>query len=289
MARAVPASRLATGFTVRASRYSGRRFEPMMRRSAWASSFRLVSVPLATLKTSSTHVALGGQNVCARDVFDIDEVHRLHAVAEDQRCFTGGNAFHPAYQHLGIDAIDVHSRAVNVEITQRDVRQSVHLVETAQQAFVKRFRSTVNRAIRVWVVPFISGKVVCQTIHGSRRSRDDFLDARVYRSFENVVRSVCEYFERKARLFGALSYANRRLVKDQVDLIDGASQRGSVADVALANRQARIRKRKLEILVTAAHEVIVDDHFLHVFFQQKIGDMRADQTRSAGDEHAGIR
>ena len=48
-------------------------------------------------------VGLGGEDVGARDVVDVDEVHRLQAVAEDQRRLAGRDALHPADQHLGVE------------------------------------------------------------------------------------------------------------------------------------------------------------------------------------------
>src|SRR5665213_717161 len=47
------ASRRETGLTFRSGPYSGTRFDPITRSNAVASSLRLVSVPLATLNTSS--------------------------------------------------------------------------------------------------------------------------------------------------------------------------------------------------------------------------------------------
>ena len=87
--------------------------------SAAASSRSDVSVPLATLNTSSLDVGLQRQHVGPGDVVDVDEVHRLLAVAEDQRRLAGGDALHPADQHFGVLAVDVHARAVDVEVAQR--------------------------------------------------------------------------------------------------------------------------------------------------------------------------
>src|ERR1700744_5544831 len=49
----ISASRRETGLTFRSGLYSGAKFDPITRSNAVASSLRLVSVPLATLKTSS--------------------------------------------------------------------------------------------------------------------------------------------------------------------------------------------------------------------------------------------
>ena len=66
------------------------------------------------------------------DILDIDEVHCLRAVAEDQRRLARSNALHPANEHFGICAVDVHAWAVDIEVAQRNVVQAVHIVKTAQ-------------------------------------------------------------------------------------------------------------------------------------------------------------
>ena len=95
--------------------------EPITSISSRASSSRLVSTPLATLKTTSLESVVGGEQVRAGDVVDVDEVHRLRAVAEDQRRAACLDPLHPAHEHLGVDAVDVHPRAVDVEVAKRDV------------------------------------------------------------------------------------------------------------------------------------------------------------------------
>ena len=72
---------------------------------AAASSFRLVSVPLATLHTTSVASELRGEQVGPGDVVDEDEVHRRVAVADDERRLAGRDALHPAHHHLGVDAV----------------------------------------------------------------------------------------------------------------------------------------------------------------------------------------
>ena len=78
-------------------------------------------MPLATLNTTSLAWIVGGQQVRAGDVVDVDEVHRLGAVAEDQGELAGLDPLDPAHQHLGVDPVDAHPRAVDVEVAQRDI------------------------------------------------------------------------------------------------------------------------------------------------------------------------
>ena len=51
----------------------------------------------------------------------------------------GVDPLHPADQHLGVLAVDVHPRAVDVEVAQRHVVEPVHVVEGAQQPLVESF------------------------------------------------------------------------------------------------------------------------------------------------------
>ena len=124
----------------------------MARNRSGASSRRLVSTPLAMLKTASVTEDCGREQVGAGDVVDEDEVHRLGAVAEDQRRLARVDPLHPADEHLGVHAVDVHPRAVHVEVAQRDVVEAVHVVEAAQQALVEDLRRAVERPVGVRVV-----------------------------------------------------------------------------------------------------------------------------------------
>src|SRR4051812_3789156 len=71
------------------------------------------------------------QDVRVRDVGDEDEVHGLAAVTEDQRRLAVGDALHPSHEDLRVDAVDVHTRPVDVEVAQRDVVERLHRVEAA--------------------------------------------------------------------------------------------------------------------------------------------------------------
>ena len=95
------------------------------------------------------HVGLGGQDVRPRDVVDVHEVHGLRAVAEDERRLAGSDPLHPADKHLGVGAVDVHARPVDVEVAKRHVVQAVHLVEAAQEPFVECLRRAVDGAVVV--------------------------------------------------------------------------------------------------------------------------------------------
>ena len=149
----------------------------MTRSSIVARSSRLVSVPLATLKTSSV-ASLSAASTFARAMsLGEHEVHRLRAVAEDQRRLAGGDALHPAHEHLGVDAVDVHPRAVDVEVAQRDVVEAVHRVERAQQALVEDLGGAVERVVVVRVVVLGRREVLGEAVDRRRRRGDELAHA----------------------------------------------------------------------------------------------------------------
>ena len=117
-------------------------------------------------------IAAGGENVGARDVLGVDEVHRLAAVAEDQRRLAVGDALHPAHQHLGVQAVHVHARPVDVEVPQRHVVQAVHRVEAAQHALVEALRGAVESVVVVMVVALVGRELLGHAVDRRRRRGD---------------------------------------------------------------------------------------------------------------------
>ena len=118
-------------------------------------------------------IGFGGEDVGAGDVGDVDEVHRLRAVAEDQWRLAGIDALHPAHQHLGVDAVDVHPRAVDVEVAQRDVVEAAHRVEAAQQALVEGLGGSVEGVVGVRVVGLVGGELLGEAVDRCRGGGDD--------------------------------------------------------------------------------------------------------------------
>ena len=143
----VQASRRDTGLTLRSGPYSGL---SLRAHHAQQRGGEIVEAGLDAARDVEHVVAdvgLQREDVGARHVLDVDEVHRGLAVAEDQRRLAGGDAIHPADQHFGVAAVDVHARAVHVEVAQRHVGQVVHVVERAQQAFEHDLARAVPGAV----------------------------------------------------------------------------------------------------------------------------------------------
>ena len=114
---------------------------------------------------------LRGQDVGPRDVGDEDEVHGLLAVADDDRRLAGGDALHPADEHLGVDAVDVHALAVDVEVAQGDVVQARHRVVAAQQPLVVDLGRAVQRVVGVRVVVLGGRELGGEAVDRRRRRR----------------------------------------------------------------------------------------------------------------------
>ena len=91
-------------------------------------------MPLPTLSATSDASPRAAQQVRLGHVADVDEIHGLAAVAEDDRRQAGVDPLHPADQDLGVLAVQVHPRPVDVEVAQRHVVEAVHVVEGAQHA-----------------------------------------------------------------------------------------------------------------------------------------------------------
>src|SRR6185312_14937972 len=94
------------------------------------------------------------QQVGPGDVFGEDEVHGLAPVAEDQRRQTVVDAFHPAHEHLGVGAMDIHPGSIDVEVAQHHVVQPVHRTEALKHPLVECLGGTVQRVVVVRVVMF---------------------------------------------------------------------------------------------------------------------------------------
>ena len=197
-------------------------------------------MPLATLNTSSVTSASAASTLARAMSRGEDEVHRLRAVAEDQRRLAGGDALHPADEHLGVDAVDVHPRAVDVEVAQRDVVEAAHRVEAAQQALVEDLGGAVERVVGVGVVVLGGREVLGQAVDRGRRGGDDLADVRVDGRLEHVEGAVDEHLEREPRLLGALRDAQRGLVEDDVDAARELAHERAVADVALDDRDGAV-------------------------------------------------
>ena len=56
---------------------------------------------------------LGREDVGARHVLDVDEVHRLRAIAEDDGRAIGRDLLHPAYEDFRVGTVRVDPRPVH--------------------------------------------------------------------------------------------------------------------------------------------------------------------------------
>ncbi len=228
------------------------------------------------------------QDVDAGDVADIDEVHRLEAVAKDQRRLATVNAVHPADHHLGIHAVDVHARAVDVEVAQRGVGQPVHFVEAAQHMFEANLVRAVERAVVEGVI-LVHRQVAGLTVDRGARGGDHFLDTRRHGRFEDVERAVHHDSVRLAWRLRALRDTQRRLVIDVVHALHAVGDELAVADVAFHEGDPSACAGAGKVLAIAAYEVIDGDHLGHTCVDQRVGDVRADESCAPCDQNSAAR
>ena len=147
-------SRRGTGLTERSGANSGVRLRWPMTDSKASREFEQAGLGSAgDIEPTSVAGATAAEDIGARDVANMDEVHGLLAVAEDDRRHAGFKPLHPADQHLGVSAVDVHALAVDVEIAEGDVIEPVHVVVGAEQSLVEGLGRAVEGAVVVGVLP----------------------------------------------------------------------------------------------------------------------------------------
>ena len=137
--------------------YSGSSDEPMTDASVCASSPQARFRPAGDVEDLVGDVGASAASTLARAMsWTCTKSIVCVAVAEDHRRLAGRDALHPADEHFGVGAVHVHARSVDVEVAQRDVVQSVHVGEAAQQPFVERLGGAVDRAVvvRMMVLPW---------------------------------------------------------------------------------------------------------------------------------------
>jgi hypothetical protein len=229
---------------------------------------------------------LGGKDVGAGDVADVDEVHRLRAVAEYEQRAALGDPLHPAHEHLGVDAVDVHPRAVDVEVAEGHVVEAVHRMEAAQEAFVEGLRRAVERVVCVRVVRLGGGEALGQAVDRGRRCGNHLVHAGLDGGLDDVEGAVDEHLDGQPGVLRALRDADCRLVEDHVDVLGHVPNQRSIADVALHDGHWAAGGGKVEVLATAAVEVVEDHDLGGLELDQLVGEVRADYSRASRDQDA---
>ena len=182
--------------------------------------------------------------------------------------------------------MQVHARAVDVEVAQRHVGQATHGVARAQQALQHHLAGAVPGLVVVRVMIFAGRERVGQAVDRCRRGGDDLLDAGFTGGLHDVEAAVAHDLHRPPRVGRAGGDAEGREMDHGVHAIRRSPDSIGVADVALHEAQARILHRAFHVRQRAAHEV-VEDHDLRrrVLAQQQIDGGRADQAGSARDKN----
>ena len=224
------------------------------------------------------------QDVGPGDVAHVDEVHGLQAVAEDQRRLTPGDPLHPADQDLGVAPVQVHARAVDVEVAQGDVVEPVHVVGGAQQALAEALGRAVERAVAGMRLGLRGREGRGHAVDRGRGGVDDLADLLLDAELDEARGRVDHHLDRLARLGGAVGDAQRRLVEDGVAARHQPGHQVAVADVA-DDELDRARGHGAGEVLGPAPDQVVDHHDLAAAPRdQKIDDVGADEAGPAGDE-----
>ncbi len=181
--------------------------------------------------------------------------------------------------------MQVHARAVDVEVAQRDVGQAVHRVIGAQQPFEHHLAGPVPGVVVVRVVVLAGREAVGHAVDGRRRRGDDLAHAGLLGGLHHVEGAVAHRLQRGARLRRTGGDPQRGHVDHGVHAGGGAADRLRVLDVALLERDARILQGAFDVGRGAADHVVEDhDAFGRVVAQQQVDRRGSDQAGSAGDQ-----
>ena len=233
------------------------------------------------------HARLGGEDVGPRDLGDVDEVHRLGAVAEDQRRRALRDPLHPADQDLRVDAVDVHPRPVDVEVAERHVVEAVHGVEAAEQPLVEHLRRAVQRVVGIGVVRLRGRERLGQPVDRRRRRGDDLGDLVAHGGLEHVVGAVDHHVLGQPGLLRALRDADGRLVEDDVDALGQLVDERAIADVSVDHLHGAVGLGPCEVVAPPPDEVVQDHDVAGAGLDDEITQVRSDRAGAARDQDTG--
>ena len=106
----------------------------------------------------------------------------------------------------------------------------------------------------------------------------------VHGGVEHVLGPADHHVDRALRRVRAVGHAQRRLMEHEIDAARRAIDRGGVADVGPDHRQASGVECGAEMLDPALDEVVEHDDPGRTGGQDLVGDVRADESRPAGDQ-----
>src|ERR1051325_964991 len=163
----------------------------------------------------------------------MNEVHRLITIPENHRSLAGFQTLHPANKHLRIPAVDVHARAVSVEITKGDIVKRVTIVEGSEKTFVKGLRYTIEGPVAIWVMRLCCRELIRKTVDGCRRRGDDLFDTLLDAQLEQIEGRLYHNFHCEARLCGAVGNPQCCKVKDNIGRLYQIAHQSAITNIAL--------------------------------------------------------
>src|SRR3954447_20056445 len=104
-------------------------------------------------------IRFSSENIGARDIPNVNEVHCLLAITKDNRNLPRLKALHPPNQHFGVAPMDIHTISVDIEVSEGDVVEPVHVIERPKESLIERLGSAIERSVVVGTLPLGRRKI----------------------------------------------------------------------------------------------------------------------------------
>lgn len=231
-------------------------------------------------------VALGGEDVRLDGVIDEGEVAGLLAVAVDDGTLAVEHEVDELRDDRSVVAVGVLARAEDVEVPERGRVDVVEVAELERELLGVVLRERVGR---FWLglhrLDF--GESVGRAVH--RRGGGD--DGRIDIGFAGRVQDcrgagAVGVGGRDGVVDAPRDRGDRSLVEHVVDAVGGVGHRVRVTDVRLVERERSLVLEWIEVLLAPGRE-IVDATDVVAAVEQRLGEIRSDEPRDAGDECSG--
>ena len=181
---------------------------------------------------------------------------------------------------------DGHPGPVDVEVAECHVVEAVHLLEAAEKLLVEALAGAVQRAVGLVVGAFWGRELLGHPVDRRRRGGDQAADIGGDGSLEDVEGGVHHDLDGETGLIRALGDTDGRLMEDDVDAGHRAGEQGGVAQVVVDDGDVAVGLGPGQVGRPAAGELVDDDDLGGPAFDELVGDRRADDTGTAGDEEA---
>lgn len=173
--------------------------------------------------------------------------------------------------------------------SQSDDRQSITVVKCGAHRFAGDFAGPIEILV-VERMRLGHGKFDGITIDRCRRRPYQLFDSMTNARFQDVERAGDVHLERCTGIVFAMQQPHGCQADHKVFTLNGCVQNVQITDVAThrENAAARIFELLDEIVFLSAGEIIVNDHFSHVLFEQFRYDKTANESGAADDQYLAV-